>query len=191
MLLRERILDTARDLVVAHGWSAVSMTRLARVVGVSRASLYAEIGTRDELAAAVIERETDRFLSGVVSGIRNHADDIVEGLAEAAEFVLSYGDSNQLLRSILGQGDQTEGLLLSLIAVDPDTVLGRASRSVSDEISSLSQGLAEELRRTIVEVFVRLIVSHLLQPSGSRSHAVDQVRTVVRGLFALQASPAK
>ena len=68
-VLRNRSLDAARNTVCTEGWDAVSMSRIAKEVGISRPVLYKEIGTKKELAVALVEREVDFFLTGVVDGL--------------------------------------------------------------------------------------------------------------------------
>ncbi len=167
-LLRDRILDSARDLVVERGgWSAVNMSRVAREVGISRTTLYNEVGTRDQLAASLIAREADRFLhGGVVEGIADEQD-IVDGLTAAAERTLTLGEDNELLMSIIS-GRLQGGELLSLVTVDSEVVLGRATQVVADQIRSRKPDLDEFALESITEIFVRLTVSHLLQLRGVR-----------------------
>ena len=59
---RERVVDAAVRLTAQIGWSQVTMARLAQEVGVSRQTVYNEVGTKPGLAEAMILRELDRFL---------------------------------------------------------------------------------------------------------------------------------
>ncbi|MFI9504003.1 TetR/AcrR family transcriptional regulator [Nocardia sp. NPDC052566] len=59
---RERILDAARGLIVREGYVSVSMHAIARAAGVTRPALYAEFGDRDDLFAALLDREEARVL---------------------------------------------------------------------------------------------------------------------------------
>ena len=186
-LLRDRILDSARDLVVERGWSAVNMSRVAREVGISRTTLYNEVGTRDQLAASLIAREADRFLHGVVEGIADEQD-IVDGLTAAAERTLTLGEDNELLMSIIS-GRLQGGELLSLVTVDSEVVLGRATQVVADQIRSRKPDLDEFALESITEIFVRLTVSHLLKLRGSRAESVVQIHAVILALFASPPAP--
>ena len=78
--LRERLCDAAAELVTTVGWGRVTMARLAEVVGVSRQTVYNEIGTKNDLAEAVVLRELDRFLAGVTAAFDAHP-----GLAAVVE----------------------------------------------------------------------------------------------------------
>ena len=64
--LRDRLCDAATTVIAEEGWARVTMARLADEVGVSRQTVYNEIGTKSDLAEAVVLRELDRFLAGVV-----------------------------------------------------------------------------------------------------------------------------
>ncbi|MBV8616502.1 MAG: TetR/AcrR family transcriptional regulator [Acetobacteraceae bacterium] len=51
---RQLILDAAAILFTAHGYGAVSMDAIARSAGVSKATLYAHFGSKDQLFATII-----------------------------------------------------------------------------------------------------------------------------------------
>lgn len=174
-LLRDRALDVTRDLVCDEGWGAVNMSLIAKRVGVSRTALYKAVGARDEVARALIERETDEYLAGVIARLHEHPDDLLAGLGAAAAFALRHGADNALLKSILA-GDRGEGDLLPLITTDPTPVIARAALA-------LDAAIAQPLPEGTVEVFVRLTVSHLLAPSGTVERAADQIRRTVAGLI--------
>lgn len=178
-LLRDRALDAARELVVDQGWDAVNMSLIAKRVGVSRTALYKELGAKQDLATALIQRDSDRYLDAVVGAIAA-ADDAVAGLGAGARAALVHGADNTLLKSILagvpGSGDQ----LLPLLTTDPEPVIGRAMTAVRQalDLRSDSAGIDDEA----VEVFVRLIVSHLLAPRGTVDRSAEQIRRTVAAL---------
>src|ERR1700726_1370971 len=93
-VLRERLLDAAAALICADGWNAVTMARVADAVGVSRQSVYKEIGSKTALGEAVVTRETDRVLAGVIGQLRAHGADAASGIPAAAEYVLRTGARN-------------------------------------------------------------------------------------------------
>lgn len=51
------ILDAARRLFLEHGYAATSMDVVAQLAGVSKATVYARFESKDQLFAAMIERE--------------------------------------------------------------------------------------------------------------------------------------
>lgn len=101
---REQILDAARNLILRDGFASASMHAIARAVGVTRPVLYAEFGDRDELIAALADREEARIfemasaatpevaLDADPQEIADHATDIyldmVRSAPETWQFVL-------------------------------------------------------------------------------------------------------
>ena len=59
------------------------MARLADEVGVSRQTVYNEIGTKSDLAEAVVLRELDRFLAGVVRSFDENPDDLIQAIRDS------------------------------------------------------------------------------------------------------------
>lgn len=66
---REQILDAARDLIVRDGFASASMHAIARWAGMTRPALYAEFGGRDELLAALLDREEARVMAMAVAAV--------------------------------------------------------------------------------------------------------------------------
>ena len=54
LTMRERVIDAALELTTETGWAQVTMGALADAVGVSRQTVYNEIGTKPRLAEAMI-----------------------------------------------------------------------------------------------------------------------------------------
>ncbi|TDZ76383.1 TetR/AcrR family transcriptional regulator [Mycobacteroides salmoniphilum] len=65
---RNRILDAARDLFTAEGVEMTTMRQIALQSGVSRAWLYRQFASRDEVVQAVVLRETQRWTARVTAG---------------------------------------------------------------------------------------------------------------------------
>ncbi|WP_307610141.1 TetR/AcrR family transcriptional regulator [Nocardia shimofusensis] len=64
---RDQLLDVTRDIVVADGFAAVGIDRVARTAGVARALIYQQFGDLAGLTAALLERETQTALSGMLT----------------------------------------------------------------------------------------------------------------------------
>jgi len=69
---RERIVEAAVAMTTEAGWSGVTMAALADRVGVSRQTVYNEVGSKEGLAEAVILRELARFLAVVSAAFDRH-----------------------------------------------------------------------------------------------------------------------
>jgi AcrR family transcriptional regulator len=66
-LLRDEILDAARDLLSVKGYAAMSMEELAAQVGISKPTLYSHFPTKDDIVVATAVREMERFIALIES----------------------------------------------------------------------------------------------------------------------------
>jgi TetR/AcrR family transcriptional regulator, mexJK operon transcriptional repressor len=64
----ESILAAAKRAFLAAGFGAVSMDTISREAGVSKATVYAHFGSKEELFGAVIERECERYFDRFSAG---------------------------------------------------------------------------------------------------------------------------
>jgi AcrR family transcriptional regulator len=62
---RETILDVARDCFLADGYAATSMSTIAARLGGSKGTLYNYFKNKEELFAAVIQRQCGEALAGL------------------------------------------------------------------------------------------------------------------------------
>ena len=117
--LRDVALDAAREVVLERGWSAVRMGAIATTIGISRQSLHAEFGTKDDLGNALVMRETAEFFDGVAVRLAEHPGDLAGGVSSAAQYMVSVARDNPLLETILTRTTANGGdvSLLSLLTV--------------------------------------------------------------------------
>lgn len=180
---RDRLLDGAHAIVTAEGWSQVTMGRVAGLVGVSRQTVYNEVGTKEGLAEALVVRETDRFLELVAEQLLVHGSDIVAGITAAVRVALEHGSVNDLIRAVVSPGHGTDASLLPLLTTRPEPVLERAVRmmtSFADEAWS-EVGLERAELHELMDAVVRLTLSHLVQPLWPTDTAAALVGRLVRG----------
>lgn len=182
---RDRLLDGAYHLITTQGWSSVTMGRVATQVGVSRQTVYNELGTKDGLAEALVVRETDRFLMLVAAELLQHGPDMVGGITAATRVALEHGETNQLIHAIVGTGHGAAGSggLLPLLTTDPEPVLERAVRMVcgfADEAWA-GAGLEPTELHELLDGVVRLVLSHVVQPVWTPQRAAELVGRLVSG----------
>lgn len=65
---RERVVDCASALVEAGGPEGLTMRKLATELGVTPTTLYWHVGNRDDIVAAIIERQGARQAAQVIEG---------------------------------------------------------------------------------------------------------------------------
>ncbi len=178
---REKLLAAAADVIEADGWAAVTMGKLAARVGVSRQTVYNELGSKAELAKALMLRETDRFVERVTDDIAAHPDDPVDGVTAAFRHTLEAAHANPLVEVALGGAQGGREDFLPLLTSQPEAVLGRAVEAVAAVFARSYPGvpLTSSEWAVAVEAWMRLLLSHLVQPSGSAEYAAGQMRWVI------------
>ena len=63
---RTRVLDAALDLFAEHGVSGTSLQMIADAVGITKAAVYHQFRTKDQIVIAVTERELGRLVPALV-----------------------------------------------------------------------------------------------------------------------------
>jgi AcrR family transcriptional regulator len=66
---REQLLDVALDVVVAEGFYAATIDRVARDAGVTRTLVYSQFGDLPGLVSALVDRETGRAMEGLLAAL--------------------------------------------------------------------------------------------------------------------------
>jgi AcrR family transcriptional regulator len=72
---RSRVLDAALDLFAQHGVSGTSLQMIADAVGITKAAIYHQFRTKDNIVLAVTERELFR-LAPALDAAEAHADEL-------------------------------------------------------------------------------------------------------------------
>lgn len=165
--LRQRIVDAAVVLTSDVGWAQVTMGKLAERVGVSRQTVYNEIGTKPALAEAMILSELDRFLQLVTSAFDAHPDDLVEAIRTASRGVLELARGNQLLHAVVSATHGADTELLPLLTTHAESLLAAAKLVVGERVAPYDVGLDAEHLDAAIDMVVRVVLSHVMQPSAS------------------------
>lgn len=177
--LRDLALDAARDVVLDRGWGAVRMGAIATQVGISRQSLHAEFGTKEDLGNALVLREMAEFFDGVRARLAEHPGDLFGALSDAAEYIVSVARENPLLETILTRaaagGDVS---LLSLLTVRGEALLDTATAVVRDWVIEQWPAAKPSDVRLMVESVVRLCQSHILTPTKTPAEVGSDVALV-------------
>jgi len=181
--IRERLLDAAKALIEKSGWASVTMGKLAAAVGVSRQTAHTELGTKHQLAESLVQRELVDFLAFVQARLSAESD-LVAGIRSAAQGVLEQGQTNLLLRTVLGSGsisNETDGELLKLMTIDSGFIVDTAVEAVRANVVEYYSPLpfsAAELDMA-AESIVRLVLSHLVRPSKPPAEAAAAIAHIV------------
>lgn len=172
---RERVVTAAVAMTAETGWSGVTMGAVADRVGVSRQTVHHEVGTKQGLAEAMVEHELARFLAVVAGAFEQHPDDVVAGLRDAAYGVLALARDNPLLVAVVSatQGADTE--LLPLLTTRSESLVAAARDVVGDRLAAYPLDLAPAHLAATVDMVVRLVLSHVMQPSGTPRDTADGI----------------
>lgn len=178
-LLRDRLLDAAASITAAEGWGAVTMAKLAEEVGVSRQTVYNELGSKPRIAEELVMRELDRFLD-IVRGRMSGETEIVVALQSACEGALEAAATNPLLKAILESAHTGGSDLLPLLTTESQGLIENARAVVIEALhqEGLDTGLDEAEERTAVDAIIRLVLSHVMQPAKTPADAAADIAWV-------------
>jgi AcrR family transcriptional regulator len=165
--LRERIVVAAVALTSEVGWARVTMGSLADRVGVSRQTVYNEVGSKDGLAEAVILHELDRFLGVVNVAFDAHPTDLVAAIEAATRGVLELAEDNQLLHAVVSATHGADTELLPLLTTHAESLLAAAKVVIGERIAPYDVTPAGSHLDGAIDMVVRVVLSHVMQPSGS------------------------
>ena len=191
-MLRDRLLDAAAYAFSREGWRRLTMATIADRAGVSRQTVYNEFGSKQSLAEQLVMRELDVFLDVVRQRITEE-DDFTAGVRAAVDGALEQAEDNALLHSVLESGHTGDTELLPYI-FQSQGLIDRATDFLYELVVVQYPDLPLEGERLTValETVVRLVLSHITQPSRPRQETADDIAwlvgTVVTGARSLPAS---
>ncbi|WP_307827882.1 TetR family transcriptional regulator [Nocardioides sp. SYSU D00038] len=173
--MRERVVEAAVRLTGELGWSQVTMARLADEVGVSRQTVYNEIGTKPGLAEAMILRELDRFLEVVSLAFDAHPTDLVAAIGAASEAVLVHAQDNQLLHAVVSATHGADTELLPLLTTHASSLLEAAKLVIGERLAPYDVDLPPARLEAAIDMVVRVVLSHVMEPSGPPAATAESI----------------
>jgi AcrR family transcriptional regulator len=180
-LLRDTILRATDELVAERGWPAVTMAQVASRAGVSRQTVYNEMGSRPDLARAYALWAADQLLDEVERCLAEHRDDLHEALVVALELFLDQAAEHPLIRA-LGATTGSEDVLAVLVRPAGGTIVVAAADRLGSIIAATWPALAPADVALLAETLVRLAISHVVLPTASPA---DAARAAARALAPL------
>jgi AcrR family transcriptional regulator len=175
LTMRERVIDAAVQLTGDVGWSTVTMARLADEVGVSRQTVYNEIGSKPRLAEAMILRELERFLDVVSLAFDEHPTDIVAAIGTASQRVLEHAQDNALLHAVVSATHGADTELLPLLTTHAESLLAAAKVVVSSRVAPYGIGLDDAQLDAAIDMVVRVVLSHVMQPTDTPAETAADI----------------
>ncbi len=178
--LRQRMVAAAVLMTTTEGWSHVTMSRLAQAVGVSRQTVYNEIGTKNALAEAMIMAELENFLAVVSRAFDQHPDDLPDGIEAAILGVLELAEDNPLLHAVVSATHGADTELLPLLTTHSTQLLELAKAVVGERVAAYKPPLTPAELDGAIDMVVRVVLSHVMQPSGTPARTAASLGFVSR-----------
>ena len=176
---RDRILSSAIELLTESGWSSITMARLAERAGVSRQTVYNEIGSKPELAGAVVLDELGRFLAVVDEGFDRHPRSLSAALHAAVLGVLERARDSAIMVAIVSSTTGAETELLPPLTTRSTSLLHTARAVVGARVSTYDVTVDDRTRDAAIDVLVRTVLSHVMQPSGAPTQSASGIAEVI------------
>ena len=173
--MRARVVEAAVATTTESGWSSVTMGSIAERVGVSRQTVYNEVGTKAGLAEAMILHELDRFLGVVTRAFDDHATDLVDAIRAASYGVLELAQDNKLLHAVVSATHGADTELLPLLTTHAESLLAAAKLVVGERLAPYAIRLDAAHLDAAIDVVVRVVLSHVMQPSGPPAATADDI----------------
>lgn len=176
---RSRIIAAAARLTCADGWSKVTMGRLAAEAGVSRQTVYNAVGSREDLAEAMVLAESAKFVFKIIEAFDHHPDDLLSAIHESVEATLVLAQGNALLHAVVSATHGADTELLPLLTTHSQSLLGAVKGVVQDRADGYEIDLEPERVAAVIDVMVRASMSHVMQPTATPRQTADSITWLV------------
>jgi AcrR family transcriptional regulator len=126
----DHLLDAARQVFSAEGYSASQIADIARRAGTTKPTLYARLGNKEEIYLRVVKREADVFRSWIVGAYERGEELPLADLAEVGmEPLFRFAAERSEGFNLLFRGDMTGD--------SPATLRRDVVNGVTDQLTEL------------------------------------------------------
>lgn len=164
---RDRIVAVAGEMTTSTGWATVTMSRLAASAGVSRQTVYNEVGTKPALAETMVLAELARFLTVVEAAFDAEPDSLSRAIERAVTDVLTYAQDNNLLHAVVSATHGADTELLPLLTTNAGSLLETAKAVVTARVAPYAPAIEPSHLDPAIDMVVRVVLSHVMQPSAT------------------------
>jgi AcrR family transcriptional regulator len=171
----ERVVAAAAALTLEVGWAGVTMGKLADRVGVSRQTVYNEVGSKPRLAEEMVLTELAKFLAVVDAAFDRHPTELLDAVRAAARGVLELAGANALLQAVVSASYGAETELLPLLTTRNDALVLAATEVVRGRIGAYAVALDDRHLDAAIDMVVRLVLSHVIHPTGHPADTADDI----------------
>jgi AcrR family transcriptional regulator len=190
----EAILDAAVAEFEQHGFRRVALDDVARRARVSRTTIYRRFSNKDELVAAVIERENVRLFADIAVELKNAAPQSNYYVEAFTLSIMKFRRHRVLDRMITDE----PGLVIELAATHYHAAIERMAEALRTIFPTrVAERIGEQAVTELADTILRYAAMVLLLPSAQPLETADDIRAFARRHFlpslplALQAVPAR
>jgi AcrR family transcriptional regulator len=190
----EAILDAAVVEFEQHGFRRVALDDVARRARVSRTTIYRRFSNKDELVAAVIERENVRLFADIAIELKN-AGPQANYYVEAFTLSITKFRRHRVLDKMI---TAEPGLVIELAATHYRAAIERMAEALRIIFpTGLAERIGEQAVTELADTILRYAAMVLLLPSAQPVETADDIRAFATQHFlpslpvALRAVPAR
>jgi tetracycline repressor-like protein len=108
---------------------------------------------------------------------------------DAVRAVLELADDNTLLRAIASATHGTAPELLPLLTTEAGTLLTQAKAVLTARVATYHPPLTGEQVGVVIDIVVRTVLSHVMQPSDTPARTADALAWVAARVLGVDATP--
>ena len=190
----EAILDAAVVEFEQHGFRRVALDDVARRARVSRTTIYRRFSNKDELVAAVIERENVRLFADIAAELKNAGPQSNYYVEAFTLSIMKFRRHRVLDRMITDE----PGLVIELAATHHRAAIERMAEELRIIFpTGLAERIGEQAVTELADTILRYAAMVLLLPSAQPLETADDIRAFATQHFlpslpvALRAVPAR
>jgi AcrR family transcriptional regulator len=190
----EAILDAAVVEFEQHGFRRVALDDVARRARVSRTTIYRRFSNKDELVAAVIERENVRLFADIAVELKNAGPQSNYYVEAFTLSIMKFRRHRVLDRMITDE----PGLVIELAATHYRAVMERMAEALRIIFpTGLAERIGERAVAELADTILRYAAMVLLLPSAQPLETADDIRAFATRHFlpslpvVLRAMPAR
>jgi len=189
----EAILDAAVVEFEQHGFRRVALDDVARRARVSRTTIYRRFANKDELVAAVIERENVRLFADIAAELKQAAPQSNYYVEAFTLSILKFRRHRVLDRMMTDE----PGLLLEMAGQHYGAAIERMAEALRVIFpAGFAERIGEQAVLELADTILRYAAMVLLLPSAQPLETADDIRSFAAQHFlpslpvALRAVPA-
>ena len=176
----EAILDAAVIEFERHGFRRVALDDVARRAGVSRTTIYRRFANRDELVAAVIERENFALFADIAEEVKQAGPQSNYYVEAFTLSILKFRRHRVLYRMLTDE----PALVLELARRHYDAAIARMAAALRIIFPvGFAERIGEQAVQELADTTLRYAAMVLLLPSAQPLESPDDIRAFARQHF--------